>query len=72
MAETTLLSTMPRQKALLLSTCLVAFIASLTLALPPGAPWTNFVSKPGIIYFLFLILQNYLKKTIWLDVYSEK
>ncbi|XP_077271368.1 uncharacterized protein LOC143902385 isoform X2 [Temnothorax americanus] len=38
---------MPRQKALLLSTCLLAFVAiSLTLALPPGAPWTNFVSKP--------------------------
>ncbi|XP_018356053.1 PREDICTED: uncharacterized protein LOC108756616 [Trachymyrmex septentrionalis] len=46
MVWTTLLSTMFRQKALLLSTCLLAFIASLTLALPPGAPWTNFASKP--------------------------
>ncbi|XP_028045243.1 uncharacterized protein LOC105833698 [Monomorium pharaonis] len=36
---------MPRQKALLFSTCLLAFVASLTLALPPAAPWTNFVSK---------------------------
>ncbi|XP_011049707.1 PREDICTED: uncharacterized protein LOC105143234 [Acromyrmex echinatior] len=44
-AWTMLLSTMSRQKALLLSTCL-AFVASLTLALPPGAPWTNFASKP--------------------------
>ncbi|XP_018308105.1 uncharacterized protein [Mycetomoellerius zeteki] len=45
-AWTMLLSIMSRQKALLLSTCLLAFIASLTLALPPGAPWTNFASKP--------------------------
>ncbi|KYN13371.1 hypothetical protein ALC57_14384 [Trachymyrmex cornetzi] len=45
-AWTTLLSTMFQQKALLLSTCLLAFVASFTLALPPGAPWTNFASKP--------------------------
>ncbi|XP_011629474.1 uncharacterized protein LOC105421977 [Pogonomyrmex barbatus] len=46
MAYTTLLSTMLRQKALLFSTCLLAFAASSILAFPPGAPWTNFVSKP--------------------------
>lgn len=56
MAQTTLLGTMLRQKALLLSTCLLALVASLTGALPPGvlppgAPWTNFISKPGNIFY---------------------
>ncbi|XP_018053721.1 PREDICTED: uncharacterized protein LOC108690765 isoform X2 [Atta colombica] len=46
MTWTMLLSTMSQQKALLLSICLLAFVASLTVALPPGAPWTNFASKP--------------------------
>nr|XP_012228027.1 PREDICTED: uncharacterized protein LOC105675442 isoform X2 [Linepithema humile] len=35
-----------RQKGLLLFTCLLAFTINLTLALPSGAPWTNFVSQP--------------------------
>lgn len=54
-----IVSTMPRQKALLLPICLLAFIVSLTLALPPGASWTNFVSKPGNMYFFLLFC--YLK-----------
>ncbi|EZA53132.1 uncharacterized protein LOC105280933 isoform X2 [Ooceraea biroi] len=37
---------MLRQKVFLHFTCLLALGASLTLALPPGAPWTNFASKP--------------------------